>query len=106
LSLPTAPPSGFAARLEHLVDVDAHEGPVYVPGEDALYFTSVPRSGPRVDIKRLDLGSLTVSVIRLRMRGRCAVAAASGQLEVRPGPRYVEEDPVVAVVVAEAADLG
>lgn len=64
LSLPTAPPSGFPARLEHLVDVDAHEGPVYVPGEDALYFTSVPRPGPRVDIKRLDLGSLTVSVIR------------------------------------------
>jgi gluconolactonase len=61
---PTAPPSGFPARLEHLVDVDAHEGPVYVPGEDALYFTSVPRPGPRVDIKRLDLGSLTVSVVR------------------------------------------
>ena len=64
LSLPTAPPSGFPARLEHLVDVDAHEGPVYVPGEDALYFTSVPRPGPRVDIKRLDLGSLAVSIVR------------------------------------------
>jgi len=64
LSLAAAPPSGFPARLEHLVDVDAHEGPVYVPGEDALYFTSVPRPGPRVDIKRLDLGSLTVSVVR------------------------------------------
>jgi gluconolactonase len=64
LSLPTAPPSGFPARLEHLVDVDAHEGPVYSPGEDALYFTSVPRPGPRVDIKRLDLGSLAVSIVR------------------------------------------
>ena len=64
LSLPTAPPSGFPARLEHLVDVDAHEGPVYLPGEDALYFTSVPRPGPRVDIKRLDLGSLTVTTVR------------------------------------------
>jgi gluconolactonase len=63
LPTPTAPPSGFPARLEHLVDVDAHEGPVYMPGEDALYFTSVPRPGPRVDIKRLDLGSLTVSVV-------------------------------------------
>ena len=60
----TAPPFGFPARLEHLVDVDAHEGPVYVAGEDALYFTSVPRPGPRVDIKRLDLGSLEVSVVR------------------------------------------
>lgn len=37
---------------------------MYVSGEDALYFTSVPRPGPRVDIKRLDLGSLTVSVLR------------------------------------------
>ena len=64
LPTPTAPPSGLPARLEHLVDVDAHEGPVYLPGEDALYFTSVPRPGPRVDIKRLDLGSLKVSVIR------------------------------------------
>ena len=64
LQTQTAPSSGFPARAEHLVDVDAHEGPVYVPGEDALYFTSVPRPGPRVDIKRLDLGSLTVSVVR------------------------------------------
>jgi len=64
LTSPTASLPGFLARLEHLVDVDAHEGPVYVPGEDALYFTSVPRPGPRVDIKRLDLGSLTVSLLR------------------------------------------
>jgi gluconolactonase len=56
-------PPGYPARLEHVVDADAHEGPVYIPGEDALYFTSVPRPGPRVDIKRLDLGSLTVSVV-------------------------------------------
>jgi gluconolactonase len=60
----TASSFGFPARVEQLVDVDAHEGPVYVAGEDALYFTSVPRPGPRVDIKRLDLGSLSVSVVR------------------------------------------
>ncbi len=60
----TSPPPGFPARVERLVDVDAHEGPVYVAGEDALYFTSVPRPGPRVDIKRLDLGSLSVSLVR------------------------------------------
>jgi gluconolactonase len=54
-----------AQQIEHLLDVDAHEGPVYVPGEDALYFTSVPVGpGPRVDIKRLALDSLTVSVVR------------------------------------------
>ena len=41
-----------------VADVDAHEGPVYVPGEDALYFTSLPRSGrisPRAVVKRLAL---------------------------------------------------
>jgi gluconolactonase len=60
--------------LEQLVDVDAHEGPVYVPGEDALYFTSVPRPGPRVDIKRLDLGSLAVSVVRADARAANGMA--------------------------------
>ena len=55
---------GHAPRLESLLDVDAHEGPVYVAEEDALYFTSVPRQrGPRVDIKRLSLESMTVSVV-------------------------------------------
>jgi gluconolactonase len=70
----TGSPSGFPARVEHLVDVDAHEGPVYVAGEDALYFTSVPRPGPRVDIKRLDLGSLTVSVVRRDARAANGMA--------------------------------
>ena len=70
----TAPLTGFPARVEHLVDVDAHEGPVYVPGEDALYFTSVPRPGPRVDIRRLDLGSLTVSVVRTDARAANGMA--------------------------------
>ncbi len=52
-------------RPRSLVDVDAHEGPVYVPDEHALYFTTVPRHpGPRVDIKRLSLDSMTVSVVR------------------------------------------
>jgi gluconolactonase len=40
-----------------VAEIDAHEGPVYVPGEDALYFTTLPQrdaSGvPRVQIKRL-----------------------------------------------------
>jgi gluconolactonase len=49
--------------VESLVEIDAHEGPVYVAAEDALYFTSVPKPGPKVDIKRLDLRSLTVSVV-------------------------------------------
>ncbi len=53
---------GAEARLELVVVTDAHEGPVYVAGEDALYFTSLPRPtdvpapGYRsVAIRRLDL---------------------------------------------------
>jgi gluconolactonase len=53
-----------AQQAEHVIAVDAHEGPVYVAGENALYFTSVPRPGARVDIKRLALDSMTVSVVR------------------------------------------
>jgi gluconolactonase len=45
---------------------DAHEGPVHVPGEDALYFTTIPRPGdpPLVAIKRLDLASGRISMFR------------------------------------------
>jgi gluconolactonase len=49
---------GDAPRLERVVATDAHEGPVYVAEEDALYFTTVPRpgaGGPRVDIRRVAL---------------------------------------------------
>ncbi len=57
MSAVAPPPAAFAApRLVRLAETDAHEGPVYVPEEDALYFTSVPRrspSGPVVDIRRL-----------------------------------------------------
>jgi gluconolactonase len=45
-----------------LAEVEAHEGPVYVADEDALYFTSVPRPG--VAIKRLSLRTGEVSVLR------------------------------------------
>jgi len=50
------------ATLERVASVDAHEGPVYVADEHALYFTSVPR--PQVDIKRLDLAGGAVTVVR------------------------------------------
>ena len=49
-------------RLVPVVATDAHEGPVYLPAEDALYVTSLPRAGnlpapgfPEVAIRRLDL---------------------------------------------------
>jgi hypothetical protein len=40
------------------------------------------------------------------MRRWWAVAAAGGQLEVCPRPRYVEEDAVVAILAMEPTDLG
>jgi len=50
---------GDAPRLSLLAEVDAHEGPVYVADERALYFTTMPRPGvdrsPSVQIKRLPL---------------------------------------------------
>lgn len=60
---------GDAPRLVRVTCADAHEGPVYVPGEHALYFTTLPRdeaaaTGPRLDIKRLDLDVGSVSLVR------------------------------------------
>jgi gluconolactonase len=53
---------GASPRLHHVVDTDAHEGPVYIGSEDALYFTSLPRAAagtaPRVDIRRLALDGM------------------------------------------------
>ena len=51
-------PTDGQNRVVRVADVDAHEGPVYMPGEDALYFTSLPRPGrisPRAMVKRLAL---------------------------------------------------
>ena len=75
-STPAAPTAGFVAhttafgqvmgdrpRLEQVVAADAHEGPVYVAEQDALFFTSVPRPHPLdgrpvVDIRRVQLDGL------------------------------------------------
>ena len=54
----------LVAGLEKLVDVDAHEGPVYVADEHALYFTTLPKPGPLVSIKRLGLATLEVTTLR------------------------------------------
>ena len=51
----TALSSRLMLGLRHVVDVDAHEGPVYFADEEALYFTALPRPGRRVQIKRLAL---------------------------------------------------
>ncbi len=65
-----------------LVDVDAHEGPVYLGG--ALYFTTVPHDD-RVAIKRLDLESLEIAVVRENAN------AANGMTLARDGRLLVCE---------------
>src|SRR5713226_9565682 len=62
--------SRFAVfSLEKLVDVDAHEGPVYVEAEHAFYFTTLPKPGPEVAIKRLDLATGQVTVLLESVNG-------------------------------------
>ena len=60
---------GPAPRLALVAETDAHEGPVYIPGEDALYFTTLPRAHgtpapgtPHAAIKRLALDGLSFPV--------------------------------------------
>jgi gluconolactonase len=58
---------GRYARLALVAETDAHEGPVYIPGEDALYFTTVPQAPaiqgtPQAVIKRLSLDGLSLPV--------------------------------------------
>jgi gluconolactonase len=58
---------GLAPRLARVIATDAHEGPVYVADEHALYFTTVPRpgaGGPVVDIRRLDLVTRRLTTVR------------------------------------------
>jgi gluconolactonase len=52
----------FTYTLALVAETDAHEGPVYVADEDALYFTTVRRDS--VAIKRLSIADGTVSVVR------------------------------------------
>jgi gluconolactonase len=73
---------GAAPQLVKVVDVDAHEGPVYVDG--VLYFTSLPTSG-RSSIKRIDLDSLAVDVVREDANG------ANGMTLARDGRLLVCE---------------
>ena len=60
---------GPAPRLALVIETDAHEGPVYLPDEDALYFTSLPGNvgtsapgAPCAYVKRLALDGLSFPV--------------------------------------------
>jgi gluconolactonase len=55
------------AEPVRVVETNAHEGPVYVADEHALYFTTLPDPGgehPVVDIKRLALETGEISIVR------------------------------------------
>jgi len=47
---------GDEPRLVRVIDTDAHEGPVYVADEDALYVTTLP--SPHAQIRRIALDGL------------------------------------------------
>jgi gluconolactonase len=51
----------ITAAVTRLVETDAHEGPVYVADEHALYFTT---NRPRVSIRRLDLVTGALETVR------------------------------------------
>jgi gluconolactonase len=55
---------GDTPRIECLVETSAHEGPVYVSGEDALYFTTVPRRAGRSDMPRVDVARVALDGAR------------------------------------------
>jgi gluconolactonase len=77
-----------AQRLRRVAETDAHEGPVYVADEDALYFTTVRRE--RVAIKRLALADGTVAVVRADAN------MANGMALDRDGPLVVCEQGTLA----------
>jgi gluconolactonase len=55
---------GDAPRIECVVEVAAHEGPVYVRAEDALYFTTVPRRPGRSDMPQVDVARIALDGAR------------------------------------------
>ena len=110
---------GDAPRLVQVVEVDAHEGPVYAPAEDALYFTTLPRlqdapapGFPAVAIKRLaldgdafplDPGRLTTVVTQTNAANGQRNFPATTEAAAEPGPCVrVRTQPVVHVDRAQA----
>jgi gluconolactonase len=88
--------TGDAPRLIRVLECDAHEGPVYVPEEDALYFTSVPRrqelpepGRPQVSIKRLALDGLRFPLEPERLSVVSDDANAANGMALGPGGRLL-----------------
>jgi gluconolactonase len=109
---------GDAARLERVIETDAHEGPVYAAAEDALYFTTLPRADteqergyPEVSITRLALDADRfplepdrLSVIQASVRTANGMAADhSGALVVCQQGTPAEPAALVRVDMASGA---
>jgi gluconolactonase len=77
-----------------VVETDAHEGPVYDAAEHALYFTT---RRPRVDVKRLDLDTREVSLVR------ADAGVANGMAPFGDGRLLVCEQDPAAVTVLDPA---
>ena len=96
--------SSLVRSVGKIVDIDAHEGPVYVEAEHALYFTNLPQSGPRVSIKRLDLTTLEVSIVREDANGANGMTLApDGRLLVCEQGTLLERARISAVDRATGA---
>ena len=74
---------GSAPRLVLVAETDAHEGPVYVPGEDALYFTTVPRAA-----ESPQAGEPRAAIRRLALDG-CGFPADPSRLSTLPAPVHM-----------------
>ena len=85
-----AEPAPLTARLVRLVETAAHEGPVYVAGEDALYFTTLPGESSAVigrlalDGDRLSLEPERLSVVPASVTRPCTVPASARWVERTP----------------------
>jgi len=74
---------GSAPRLVLVAETDAHEGPVYVPGEDALYFTTVPLAADPPEA-----GEPRAAIRRLALDG-CSFPAGPSRLATVPTPVHM-----------------
>ena len=91
--------------IERIAEADAHEGPVYVAAEQALYFTT-RRASRRTDIMRLSLASGRIATVlagtgaangmALDARGRLLVCeqqpAAISRIDPATGAREIVVD--------------
>ena len=94
---------GDEPRLDRIVETDAHEGPVYVREEHALYFTSLPRDGV-VAIRRLDIGSGEVDTVRDAANGANGMTLApDGRLVVCEQGSHAEPARITLVDLASGA---